>query len=257
MSNNNATVKKEEKKPLSIELVEPIEFKSNMGCMIKNTGEVAKIVDCLFGPVMRDYIGCKVALNNGQLVGPLSSEVPLGRLFVSLFFKDRSKTNDKDLIPNVALRGAHDDKTEDGKKKRNILGTLNRMSGSNVGRMYDVLNETYELLDKYRFYPNRKVQWSTMTTEIVSDYGYPGTYNQEIVVQISGLDLNRILCDIFGGKTAEGNFQYDSSVINYIRYSNADLLVQITRLDVDTLGEINHSLGGPVERVEFHQYAGR
>ena len=127
------------------------------------------------------------------------------------------------------------------------------MSGQNAGRIYDVTPETYEALDEFRFFPNRKTNWNYLTSEIVSNFGFSGTYNQEIVACITGLDLEKIINKIYGTRTEEGIFQYQAAPVQIVANVNGEYVVQITQLDMRKLDDLRKSLGGPVLSAEFHR----
>jgi hypothetical protein len=215
-----------------------------------NTVELTKIVDTLFGPAMRDYVGCKISYNNGDVTGqfPLAgNDIPMGKFYVSLYFKDRSSTSVKCPIENVTLRA---NKIHSGNKYEKLV----QMTGRSAGRMYDVTPETYEALDEFRFFPNRKCNWANLTTEVVSNFGFSGSYNQEIVACVTGLDFEKIINTVYGTRTEEGIYQYQAVPVQIVANVNGEYVVQITQLDVTKLDELRKSLGGPIARTEFHQY---
>ena len=138
-------------------------------------------------------------------------------------------------------------------KGKTKFDSLLRMSGQNAGRIYDVTQETYEALDEFRFFPNRKTNWNYLTSEIVSNYGFSGTYNQEIVACITGLDLEKIINKIYGTRTEEGIFQYQAVPVQIVANVNGEYVIQITQLDMRKLDDMRKSLGGPVLSAEFHR----
>ena len=80
------------------------------------------------------------------------------------------------------------------------------------------------------------------------------SYNQEIVAYITGLDLEKIFSEIYGTRTDEGVFQYQALPVQIVANASGEYVLQITQLDVNKLNDLRKSLGGPVERAEFHQY---
>ena len=228
-----------------IEVEETLPFDANIKSCFINTIELASVVDNLFCPAMQDYVGCKISLADGSLPDILKAEIPMGKLYVSLFFKDRSGSGDNCPIKNVTPRSLSKGKTK--------FDSLLRMSGQNAGRIYDVTQETYEALDEFRFFPNRKTNWNYLTSEIVSNYGFSGTYNQEIVACITGLDLEKIINKIYGTRTEEGIFQYQAVPVQIVANVNGEYVIQITQLDMRKLDDMRKSLGGPVLSAEFHR----
>ena len=235
----------EEKKPTKIEVEEVIKFDANIKSCFINTIELASVIDGLFAPAMRDYEGCKISLNDGRIPTIISNDIPYGALYVSLYFKDRSGSNEECPIRNVVVRS--------NTKGNTKMESLRRMTGAAAGRMYDITPETYEALDEFRFFPQRKCVWSNLTSEIVSNYGYSGTYNQQIVACITGLDLNKIINAIYGNRTDEGIFQYQVTPVQFVANVNGEYVLQITQLDVHKLESLRRSLGGPISTNEYHQ----
>ena len=213
-----------------------------------NTIELAKIVDSLFAPAMRDYIGCKIKLNTGvgDIPQHIAADIPVGKLYVTLYFKDCSNSAEEFPINNVIVRSM-----TKGKSK---FDSLMKMSGYASGRQYDITPETYEALDDYRFFTNRKANWANLTSETYSNYGFAGSYNQEIVACITGIDLEKVINAVYGTRTDEGIFQYQAAPVQIVANVNGEYVVQITQLDMRKLEDLRKSLGGPIARTEFHQY---
>lgn len=239
---NNA--KDEKKTTAKIKVDETLEFDANIKCCFINTIELASIINGLFCPAMRDYVGCKISLADGSLPPFMQSDIPMGKLYVSLFFKDRSNSGDNCPITNVIKRSE-----SKGKSK---FDSLKKMTGASAGRMYDITPETYEALDEFRFFPNRKTNWNYLTSEVVSNFGFSGVFNQEIVACITGLDLEKIINKIYGTRTDEGIFQYQATPVQIVANVNGEYVVQITQLDMRTLEDLRKSLGGPVNTTEFN-----
>ena len=239
----NETNKKEEKKPVRINVEQHLTFSPNTESMFINTIELEQIVDEVFGPVFRDYVGCKVSLNAGNLVNP---NIPLNELYVTIYLAERE--NVKLPMVNVIPRN---------NKGNSKVESLMKMSGAGAGRMYEVTPETYEALDEFRFFPNNKVNanfWAAMTSEMAHTIGFTASYNQEIVACITGLSLDAILNKAYGNRTEEGIFQYQAKAVQIVANASGEYLVQITKLDVNKLEDLRRQLGGPVQRTEFHQY---
>lgn len=250
MSNSANTQKtteeKKEKVPAKVEVVEKLTFDPNVKVCFINTIELASIVDDLFGPAMRDYVGCKIRINDGSLKVPEASWIPYGKLYVSLYFKDCSNTTKKYPINNVIVRSAG--------QKGSKFNSLVMMYGMNSGRMFDITPETYEALEKYRFMQERKVNWNHLTSETWTNFGYYGSTNSEIVACITGLDLERIINEVYGDRTDDGIFQYQAVPVQFVANTNGEYVVQITQLDVRKLDDMRRQLGGPVTGGEFHRY---
>lgn len=243
---SDATKAKDENRKVisKIEVTDKLSFDSNIKCCFRNTIELAGIIDNLFKPAMRDYVGCKISFNDGKIPAIIAGDIPMGKLYVSLYFKDRSNSKDNCPIENVIVRSAG--------KKGSKFDSLMKMNGYASGRMYSITPETYEALDRFRFFPNRNANWNNLTSETYSNFGYYGSVNQEIVVCITGLDLERIIDEIYGERTDEGIFQYQAVPVQIVANVNGEYVVQITQLDVTKLDDMRKQLGGPINSTEFH-----
>ena len=165
-------------------------------------------------------------------------------MYVTLYFKEMP--DNKEGYANVTKRADISGK--------NRFGILMSMSSQSAGRMYDINEETYETLNKFRFFSARKANWNNLTGEIASNFGFVNSYNQEIVAFVTGLDLEKIFSEIYGTRTDEGVFQYQALPVQIVANASGEYVLQITQLDVNQLNDLRKSLGGPVERAEFHQY---
>lgn len=248
MSNNlanetqNTTTPEKKEKP-EIEVLEPIKFEANTEVAFINTIEATEVINQLFGDSFRDYCGSKVSFNDGNNQH-LNSFVPAGKFYVSLYFKPQQ--NDCP-IENLKTRAA-------SAQGKNRFNTLLMMSGTGAGRSYDVTPETYEALNKFRFMPERPINWNNLTSETTSNFGFPGSYNQEVVACITGIDFEKILNVVYGTRTEEGIFQYQAVPAQFVANAAGEYLMQITRLDVRKLEDLRRSLGGPINRTEFHSF---
>ena len=77
-----------------------------------------------------------------------------------------------------------------------------------------------------------------LTSETCSNFGFYGATNQEIVVCITGLDLEKIINEIYGERTDEGIFQYQATPVQIVANVNGEYVVQITQLDVRKLDDL-------------------
>lgn len=243
-ANTQALTEKAENKITKIKVTEKLEFEANTKVRYLNTIELSSILDSMFSGAMRDYVGSKITLMDGS-APHLTDYVPMGKFYVSLYFKDRSASKDKCPIENVILRSAG--------TKGSKYNTLMHLNGMSSGRQYTITPETYEALDEYRFSPNRKVNWNNLTSEIATNFGYYGSYNQEIVACVTGLDLEKIITEIYGDRTEDGVFQYQAEPAQIVANTNGEYVIRITQLDVNKLSDLRKQLGGPINSGEFHQ----
>jgi hypothetical protein len=243
METTNATVKKE-KGRTKLEVEDFIKFDPNIESAYVNTIELRETVACLFKPAFRDYADCKVCLNTGDVPQAVAADIPIGSLYVKLYFRPNESRSEK-AIANIVGRNRSEG--------RSRFDSLCRMSGANSGRTYDVTTETYEALDDFRFFNRRKANWNNLTSEVVSQYGYSVSYNEEILVEITGISLEAVLNKVYGERTDEGWFQYQASPVQCVANVGGEYVIQITKLDMKKLDDLRKQLGGPVQHTGYVQ----
>lgn len=243
--NNNPTQAQEEKKePVKIRLVsqEHIQFDPNIESCFMNTIEICDLIDDIFSQGFRDYAGCKISTNNGS-APMIQTEVPYGALYVSLYFKPNAGNGP---IPNIEKRISG--------RGNNRFESLKKMSGMNSGRTYEFTPGTYEALEDFRFFKNRKANWNVLSFETPISFGYATSYNQEIVGCVTGLSLEEILNFAYGTEENGKHYQYQAVPVQFVANKPDEYVIQITKLDISKLNSLRRTLGGPVQSVEFHQY---
>lgn len=230
-----------EKQKARIEFSEHIPFEGDMQTSVRSTVDVCNLVSSLFKDIMHDYYGCRIKIVDGSV--PLLQSMGLsGLLYVDLFFKDRGPVDDP-IMKNVKLRG------KDINGNKDDLGSrFARVNGANNGRLYDVTNTTYEMLEE--FMPTgERTRWADFTYETASPMG---PYSRdEVVVCISGLMLDKIIGKIYGTKTEDGRYEYrvtPTRTMNNIPYSTApyngqEFVVQIAQLNLEAVRKAERSLG--------------
>lgn len=237
----NAEVKK-----ATIEVAAHAEFEGDMKTNIVSSIEMAEIVSSLFAPAFSDYYGCNVRINDGRANPVIANSMPLGAIYVDLFFKDQGKAAEG-TWKNINLRGSNDEgKSDLGSRFARVNGTIN------TGRVYEVTKETYEALEEFTFNGGR-VRWNEHTQEIVTPMTAYG--KEEVVVCISGLSLNKIITKIYGEKTEEGRYEYIANPSTIIPNKANEFIMQVSQLDLATVRDLQKTLGiYSGNAPQFHQY---
>ena len=268
MSNKNNTATKTDetvvaKKPTTINVEENLKFESNMKSYFANTIELCQIINGLFADSFKDYCGCKISQNNGSMLNSAAGYVPMGKFFVTLYFKPNVGDADPDAIQNVIP------KSTIGKGSTKFQ-SLMQMSAMQSGRQYEVTQKTYEALEEFVFPFAKQAfahkndpktgdiiiskKWEQMTFETLSNFGYSASYNQEVVVAITGLDLEAMISKVYGTKDEDGRYQYQASPVQIVTNAADEYVVQVTQLDINKLDDLRRSLGGPISRTEYHEF---
>lgn len=235
---------KEEK--ATVQVVEHRPFEGDMKTNIISSIEMAKIVSSLFASAFSDYYGCNVRVNDGRANPVIANSMPIGSIYVDLYFKDQGEETDG-LFKNVKLRGQNNDgKTDLGSRFLRVNGSIN------TGRAYEVTKETYDILEEFTFSGNR-TRWNEHTQEISTPMSIYG--KEEVVVCISGLSLNKIITKIYGDKTEEGRYEYIANPSTIIPSQSQEFIMQVSQLDLSAVRDLQRTLGVYAANApQFHQY---
>jgi hypothetical protein len=207
--------------------------------------DMAEIVSSLFAPAFSDYYGCKIRIHDGSNPAVMNS-MPFGTLYVELFFKDRGTAIDG-AWKNIRVRGSDNTRTDLGAR-------FFRVNGANTnGRAYDVTKETYEALEAFTVMGNR-TRWAELTQEISTNMSVYGA-KEEVVVCITGIDLNKVISEIYGNKTEEGLYEYVATPATLIPGKNQEFILQVCQLNKKAVRDLQRDLGiySP-NAPQFHQY---
>lgn len=78
---------------------------------------------------------------------------------------------------------------------------------------------------------------------------------EEVVVCVSGLDLNKLITEIYGDKTDDGRFEYVATPSTMIPGKSNEFIMQVCQLDTGVVREIQRSLGiYAASAPQFHRY---
>ena len=234
----------EASKKATIEVREHPQFTGDMKTNIVTSIEMAETVSSLFAPAFPDYYGCRVCINDGR--SPIiMSTMPFGALYVDLMFKDNGQAPEG-MNKNIVPRGSKMDGSQD------LGARFARVNGANNGRAFEITKTTYEMLEEF-MRNGARTRWNEHTQEIVSSMGVYG--KEEVIVCITGLDLNRIITKIYGAKTEEGRYEYAASPSTMIPNKSQEFIMQIVQLDLATIRNLQNSLGiYTPNSLQFHQY---
>lgn len=247
---NNPTIMTEgvKKEKANISVVDHLEFKGDLKSSIISSIEMAEIVSAFFAPAFSDYYGCNIRVNDGHINPAIANSVPLGAIYVDLYFKDQGK-NDKGGWKNLELNS---NKNESGTDLSTRFFRVNNQA--NKSRAYKVTDETYEALEEFMFIGNHfKINWNLHTQEIQSPMSVYG--KEEIVVCISGISLEKIISKIYGTVTDDARYEYKVLPETIIPNKNGEFIMMVFQLDNNAVRELQNTLGvyNPNAPM-FHQY---
>lgn len=247
MSKEKMNVTATEQKKATIEVIQHATFDGDMKTNITSSIEMADVVSSLFAPAFADYYGCKIRINDGLALPEVANSLPSGALYVDLYFKDRGDVAEgSNAYKNIIARGSKAAGTDLGSRFMAVNGAGN-------GRVYEVTKETYEMLEE--FMPRTKTRWAAHTQEMASQMTVYG--KEEVVVCISGLDLNKVITKIYGAKTKEGRYEYIATPSTIIPTKSQEFIMQVVQLDLSAVRDLQNKLGiYGANTPQFHPYNG-
>lgn len=219
--------------------VEPIEFGSTVDSKLISTLQLGEIINGLFRPFFRDYVGCniqfttlRVPMNNANgmngFVDPnqqhIVGYVDVPRFEVELYFQSSAGNGraSDGSYKNIVERGKEYTQNKASSLSDELAAKIARMnSRSNPGKNYTLSKETKDMLDKFYLPFYRKME----TVEVTKTVTDPKTGEEKQVkekVKVSRPDY-------------EGKLIYeltDSSVSNPNLYG---IYVKVTNLDLITI----------------------
>ena len=192
MSKNNST-KPEEAKEFVININDHEKFNGLVETKYISSNELCKLVAEIFRSVYADFEGCRFEINQQGLP------------FISLFF-NHSEPDEKDRVNGVTR--TVQDKT--GTLKNETVRRIRQHDTNNrVGDRYFLTEEGSSGIGKFihDFYINKKdgkINWDKITAEVSQRQTYYGQPPVSLT-QVSMLDPNKLVTEIYGSTDEEGN----------------------------------------------------
>lgn len=245
-------------------------FEGDMKTMITSSIEVSDLISNFFGTIFNDYRGCKVCINDGSSAFPnVATSMPFGALYVDLYFKysgnDKVKPGTvksvwKSNVPESVMNSnkSYDSETPEKnnseKKPVSISDRYMQMVHSNSNSRSFVINKpTYDILSKY-VATGSNTRWIERTHEIISGNVYG---KDEIVICISGIDLNALISDIYGEKGSDSKYEYCATPAAQIPYKTSEFVILICQLKTEAIRQLQETLGiYQGNPIQYHQYNG-
>lgn len=261
MNEIKTSIQDESKTFIKVDNHEP--FKGDLKTDIISSIEMASIVSSLFGGIFSDFCGCKICVNDGRGNPAAMQHVAPNALYVDIYFKDRGPAPEGKMKNIVSIASLNDQiqrsknaNTDEERINRDV-NLANRLgvvcSAGRISNIYKVDNKTYEALEKFMV-TGPRTRWADHTQEIEnlgSPYG-----KKEVVVRISGLDLNSIITEIYGNKTDGTNYEYVAFPSTAIPNQD-EFIMMVTQLDLQAVRDLQRDLGiSYANPANFHQYIG-
>ena len=248
MENTNAigTVNTDTK--TSIAVAEPLDFDGSLKTKIISTMELCEIISSLFGPSLFEYCGCKIELNVGKALPEVANSFMYGAPYVDIYlkYKGEEETNlIKALNSRVPL---NKDKNVNELSIAERFARVNRTFASTS--MFTLTDDVKEALSDY-MPKGKRTNWNAVSEEIINPMNVYG--KDETLVKISGLDLTKIVAEIYG---AEGSkYEYIIEPRTPIPSQTNEFIIQIIQYDTNTTNKVQAMLGNfRVTPVNFHRY---
>lgn len=235
--------------------VAPVAFPSTLDSQLLTTIQLGNIINGLFRPLFKDYVGCNVQLIPVNVpipnaMGP-NGLVPAGqshtvgyvqvpRYEAELYFQQGANSYAVDgAIANIKPVGA-----ADGAKKTDIMARFNRINARAIpGKNITLTDETRDMLDEFFLAPYRKmvtvkeevVDEKTKEKKIINKKVFVPEYDDRLIyevtdngqtspnfygayLKVTNLDVIAIIRKIYGSKNELGhNVDYELRAIRPIQ----------------------------------------
>ena len=261
--------------------VAPIAFPSTLDCQLMTTIQLGNLINGLFRPLFKDYVGCNVYFPTMAVPAPnatganglvpanqphMVSGLPSPRYEVELYFQKGANTN--------AVEGAIDNIEEIGagntNKKSDIMARINAINfKAKPGKNLTISEATREMLDEFFLPVYRKTVVIKKTDENgktvhekitvpnydnglvyeMTDPGQTSPMAYNTYVKVTNLDAILLLRKIYGKRNELGHaVDYELRAIrpisNYNMPANTiNSLLQLSRLDCSKVDEMYKALG--------------
>lgn len=261
--------------------VTPVDFPSTLDCQLMTTIQLGNLINGLFRPLFRDYVGCNVHQVNitatiPNAVGPNglvpANQPPVGNVVIpryeaELYFQQGANTQAVEgAIANIKAVG-----TTDSRKKNDLMARINSINSRAIpGKNITLTDETREMLDEFFLYPYRKIitvkkqddSGKTVHEKVsvpaydekliyeVTDAGQTSPMNYGAYLKVTNLDVIALLRKIYGSKNELGHsVDYELRAIRPIQNygmmpsNTINSLLQLSRLDCSKVDEMYKTLG--------------
>lgn len=168
-----------QKQDLYIEVSEPEKFRGILKSDVTTTEKLGKKINKLFDTVFSDYQGCSIMPDNFT-----------GMLQINLFFRENLNP-DPDKYKAFNQAGTIVDRSTP------LIQKINIINKRNTNKKYEISEEAKQLLTEfYSIRGGKAPDWR----QVVLEECEPANMGTVIYNKVIGMDLNKIVRKLFGGK---------------------------------------------------------
>ena len=232
MSTANVGNNKPEVKEVRIGVREKLEFPGKLKTDLTTTAKLCELVGELIMPAFPDYDGANIQIVNGLFQ-------------VSIYFRD--KADDSQLNPDYQYKAVRNTIGAKTGKNDDIMQRIRNMNAVNASKNIALTQEAMSALEPYMVkISNNKVNWNQHIAEVAENtYG-----GQLIYLKITGLDLNKIIREVYGNKIKVDGVDHlvDYSIqpirpIGAAIGNDVNYLVNVMQLDNVEIAKLCNSVG--------------
>lgn len=128
---------------------------------------------------------------------------------------------------------------------------MNLMSNRNSGTVYKVLPHAYEMLEEFMPLHDKTV-WTNHTIETTTNMSM-FTNREEIIVCITGLDLDAVVSKIYGAGDDNGKYEYACLPSTVIANRIDEFIIVLQQLDVNIVNELINEIGAYRNPSSFYR----
>lgn len=220
--------------------VTPIPFDSTTEARLTTTIELSSLVNTVFNKVFRDYYGCILVLD------PVTN-----RWKADLYFSENANASEEAAIKNLEPIAAKFGNGVGANGARRTMGSMAEGFTARTSNIhYELSTVTKEALTKY-YMPwelkKGEPNWKKIVTEQYEQANY-GYNSSTIYICVHGVDIVKILTDIYGNKNEENHYvDYAVTAIRPLSQiqpnSNSNMLLNVQRIDQFHVEELCRKIG--------------
>ena len=261
---NNVTMVNNEKTEIRIQ---PEPFHWNVKTEITTSMKLADKISSFFAGIFKDYSGCQIRINDGHGYPSAMQYIPSGAVYVNLYFSTKYEINNTGELFAIATKEMKTvDPRVNWENNRNVpkkeqlcaptSSYLNLTSIYSNSNAFEISKDMKDILAKYTFEGEDNVRWTDHLFEEITSIGVYDS-GTETVLNVSGIDINKIIADIYGINNGEKRYDYSVNPSTIIPNRAGEFIVQISQLDTRVVRELQNALGVFNNNgANYHRYYG-
>lgn len=247
--------------------IDPRPFPGDMKTDITTSIRLAETISSFFSGIFKDYSGCQIRVNDGHGYPSSLQYIPAGAVYANLYFSTKTGYNTGEVacLKSNNIENKPYTETEDmniPKNERKVDPTSSFLAMQSYYRntnAFTVTKDAMDILSRFTFeYRNDStpIVWRDHFFEENSNIS-PYEQATEVVLDVNGLDVTKIIAAIYGVTNGERRFDYAVTPSSIIPNKAGEFIVQISQLDTKAVRDLQNTLGVySYSGANYHKYYG-